>query len=43
VFGNKKKQEQAINLVQSGSVGVGTLTNVADTGIPSTTSTSASS
>jgi hypothetical protein len=33
VFGNKKKQEQAINLVQSGSVGVGTLTNVADTGI----------
>ena len=33
MFGNKKKQEQAINLVQSGSVGVGTLTNVADTGI----------
>jgi hypothetical protein len=34
VFGNKKKkEEQAINLVQSGSVGVGTLTNVADTGI----------
>jgi hypothetical protein len=33
VFGNKKKQEQAMNLVQSGSVGVGTLTNVADTGI----------
>ena len=31
--GKKKKQEQAINLVQSGSVGVGTLTNVADTGI----------
>ena len=34
MFGNKKKkEEQAINLVQSGSVGVGTLTNVADTGI----------
>jgi hypothetical protein len=34
VFGNKKKkEEQAINLVQSGSVGVGTLTNVQDTGI----------
>jgi hypothetical protein len=34
VFGNKKKkEEQAINLVQSGPVGVGTLTNVADTGI----------
>jgi len=34
VFGRKKrKEEQAINLVQSGSVGVGTLTNVADTGI----------
>jgi hypothetical protein len=34
VFGNKKKkEEQAMNLVQSGSVGVGTLTNVADTGI----------
>lgn len=34
MFGNKKKkEEQAVNLVQSGSVGVGTLTNVADTGI----------
>jgi hypothetical protein len=33
VFGNKKKQEQAVNLVQSGSVGVGTLTHVQDTGI----------
>jgi hypothetical protein len=34
VFGNKKKkEEQAINLVQNGSVGVGTLTNVQDTGI----------
>jgi hypothetical protein len=34
VFGNKKKkEEQAINLVQSGSVGVGTLTHVQDTGI----------
>ena len=34
MFGNKKKkEEQAINLVHSGSVGVGTLTNVADTGI----------
>jgi len=34
MFGNKKKkQEQAVNLVQSGSVGVGTLTNVQDTGI----------
>jgi hypothetical protein len=34
VFGNKKKkEEQAANLVQSGSVGVGTLTHVQDTGI----------
>ena len=34
MFGNKKKkEEQAINLVQNGSVGVGTLTHVHDTGI----------
>ena len=34
MFGRKKrKEEQAIDLVQSGSAGVGTLTNVADTGI----------
>jgi hypothetical protein len=34
VFGNKKKkEEQAVNLVQSGSVAVGTLTHVQDTGI----------
>jgi hypothetical protein len=33
VFNKKKKEEQAINLVQSGSAGVGTLTNVQDTGI----------
>jgi putative oligomerization/nucleic acid binding protein len=33
VFGNKKKQEQAINLVQSGAAGVGTLVDVADTGV----------
>jgi hypothetical protein len=34
VFGNKKKkQEQAINLVQTGSVAVGTLQDVVDTGM----------
>jgi hypothetical protein len=34
VFGNKKKkEEQAINLVQSGSVAVGTLQDVVDTGV----------
>jgi hypothetical protein len=33
VFNKKKKEEQAMNLVQSGAVGVGTLTDVQDTGI----------
>jgi hypothetical protein len=33
VFGNKKKEEQAINLVQSGATAVGTLVDVVDTGM----------
>jgi Short C-terminal domain len=34
MFGNKKKkEEQAINLVQTGSVAVGTLMDVVDTGV----------